>query len=139
MISHLRKRLPVVTFTLCLAPLAGVQAATIRLAAVAVNGARFDSPQGAVDAVPGDRIEVEILVSGWGTEIDRVQVARVRVGNPALPATDGQPPTETCGSVPPLHLDTFDLRPAGAYFSVGTRGVCSAESGTPGASCVIHG
>jgi len=115
------------------------QAATIRLAAVAVNDVRFDEPQSKIEAFPGDRIDVEILVSGWGTRIDRVQIAQVTVDNEALISKPG---TSRCGAIRPLNAgyDVPDeLLREGAFFCIPPGcGYCSEESASAGTRCHLE-
>lgn len=141
MIQCRRVLVPVTTCT-CLLLVAGhLDAATVRLVAVAVNDQRFDDdPQSLVDALPGDRIEAEILVSGWGTEIDPVQFAQVTVDNEELISKPG---TSTCGAIYPLHAGEPSpgdgLREGAFICAPPDCGYCSDESANAGTRCYLQG
>jgi len=109
------------------------QAATYRAKAVAVNGTDI-AETNTVGAVPGDIIEVDWTLSGWGTDISTLQIMQFATDNA------GMIDIETlgaagCGSIRPLNHDTQDLRPTGAYISIGDRGICSGGT-NDGEACV---
>lgn len=113
------------------------QAATFRAKAVRVNGTAI-SPTNSVDVVPGDVIQVDWLLSGWGTEITSLQTYQLTTDNAAMIDIEGQDNPTGCGSIHPLDSDGFYLRKAGAYldaFPAG-RGTCSSGSSNAGVSCV---
>lgn len=113
------------------------RAVTVRMVAVALNDTPLSAPADRIDAVPGDRIEVEFHVSGWGTELDHLKTWQVTVNN--LDVVQSNEPAH-CGGVAPLYYDDpfIALRNNGAFASatVVGYGVCSDESDLPGVHCV---
>lgn len=116
-------------------------AATMKFRAVRVNHVPI-TPTANPVVVPGDVIEVDLLASGWGTELNRLEVYQASVDNGSL-LTGGN-----AGSVLPLRFNaaetdpanTVALRKTGFFINaVPYRGVCSAGSEDPGASCVSNG
>jgi len=126
-------------FVVVLAVVPGIAAAAaVRFVAVAVNGERFAEPRDFVDALPGDRIEVELLISGWGTELESLNVWQVGVTNLAVLTPD---PPHHCGNIEPINFNDPDqiLRERGAYIGheLTNRGVCDETSTNAGESCFI--
>lgn len=113
------------------------QAATFRPKAVRVNGTAI-TPTNSVDVSPGDVIQVDWMLSGWGTDIATVQNYQFTVDNAAMiDIEQGDNPTG-CGSIRPLDSDDFYLRRAGAFLDAAPagRGICSSGSSNAGVSCV---
>jgi len=113
------------------------QAATFRPKAVRVNGTAIN-PTNSIDVVPGDVIQVDWMLSGWGTDITTAQNYQFTTDNAAMIDIEGHDNPTGCGSIRALDYDDFYLRKAGAYldaFPAG-RGTCSSGSSNAGVSCV---
>jgi len=113
-----------------------VDAATIKVRAVRLNGAALPAPASTLDVNRGDRIEVDILAGGWGSAFNNVKTYQATLNIGAMLNLEGP---EACGSILPINFDTLELRPTGAFINNGTtgRGVCAAGATNAGASCVI--
>ncbi len=137
--KRVSRRIGLVAIGVSLLSLSTVEAITVKVVAVGVNGIKLPAPASSVNLSPGDFVEAEILVSGWAGELTSVSVWQVSLDNTTLMTPD---PPNRCDVIKPLHFDEQLLRPAGAFFShasnPGTngRGVCDATSTNEGINCV---
>ncbi len=137
--KRVSRRIGLVAVGVSLLSMSAVQAITVRVAAVGVNGVKLAAPVSSINLVGGDLVEAEILVSGWSDELSSVSTWQVGLNNESI--INDEPPIN-CDTIKPLHFDNPPFRPAGAYMdrrsnqAAPGRGICDAASSNAGVSCI---
>ncbi len=94
---------PAIALLLSVAPCASAEAAVLALKAVKRNGAAI-VPTSSLTVEPGDRIEAEILLSGWGTDLPQgVVLVQATIAGSAGFRSGGNGTMLPCGWDAPLY------------------------------------